>query len=208
MLHSFKGGLDGGHPIAGLVFDTSGALYGTTASTACCETIFKLTPPSPGQTQWTHTRLYRFQIFATNHPWGVIFDTNGALYGTTQVAGTVFKLAPPAPGQTQWTETVLYSFNGGSDGLFPRSGLIFDTSGALYGTTGSDGTSHFGTVFKLAPPSPGQTQWTKNVLYSFKGGSDGKGPNEGSLIFDTSGALYGATYRGGTADNGTVFKLE
>ena len=53
----------------------------------------------------------------------------------------------------------------------------------------------------------------ENVLYSFKGGQDGAYP-EGSLIMDTSGALYGTATEGGTGCSfngipgcGTVFKL-
>ena len=79
---------------------------------------------------------------------GVIFDREGALYGTTQIggtgnggsgAGTVFKLTPPGKGQTAWTESVLYRFCSQpscSDGFLPRyAGLIADREGALYGTT-------------------------------------------------------------------------
>jgi uncharacterized repeat protein (TIGR03803 family) len=97
------------------------------------------------------------------------------------------------------TEKVLYSFVGGADGSRPIAGLIFDTSGALYGTTEFGGSSALGTVFKLTPPAKGQTQWTQTVLHGFAGGSDGALPLA-SLIFDTSGALYSTTYDGGTAN--------
>jgi uncharacterized repeat protein (TIGR03803 family) len=51
VLHSFTGGSDGGHPVAGLLADAAGNLYGTTAggaSTKCaqgCGTVFELTAP-------------------------------------------------------------------------------------------------------------------------------------------------------------------
>jgi hypothetical protein len=84
---------------------------------------------------------------------GLIFDKQGALYGTTASAGTnlgtVFKLTPPANGQTAWTPTVLYRFTGGSDGGDPVAVLIADDSGALYSTTIIGGID--GTVFKLTP---------------------------------------------------------
>jgi hypothetical protein len=46
-----------------------------------------------------------------------------------------FKLTPPVAPATQWTETVIYSFT--SQGYSPIGSLIFDTYGALYGTTSS-----------------------------------------------------------------------
>src|SRR5208337_2239879 len=119
---------------------------------------------------------------------------------------------PPAAGQTQSTETPLYSFTGGADGGYPVAGLIFDTDGALYGTTQSyesygRSTINAGTVFKLTPPAAGKTQWTLSVLYTFPThSSDGASPS-GRLIFDTHGALYGTTQRGGSSSSGTVFKL-
>jgi uncharacterized protein YceK len=176
-----------------LIADESGALYGTTAlggNSACsvlgCGTVFKLTPPSQGETAWTETVLYSFKGASDGaNPFAsLISGESGALYGTTLLGGsgncfgsecgTVFKLTPPAEGETVWTETVLYSFNGGSDGNFPRASLIADERGALYGTTSSGGGSNCpgfvcGTVFKLTPPAEGQTAWTETVLYGFKG---------------------------------------
>ena len=70
----------------------------------------------------------------------LVFDKRGVLYGTTVGGGsvgygTVFELTPPAKGRTVWTETLLYSFKGSSDGQYPCAPLVFDQSGALYGTT-------------------------------------------------------------------------
>jgi uncharacterized repeat protein (TIGR03803 family) len=123
----------------------------------------------------SETVLYNFkgQSDGANPQGGLIADTEGALYGTTVKGGshnqgTVFKLTPPAAGQTQWTETVLYSFTGAADGGTPVAALIFDTHGALYGTTQSGGSSNnAGTVFKLTPPAAGKTQWTETVLHTF-----------------------------------------
>jgi uncharacterized repeat protein (TIGR03803 family) len=51
ILHSFNDSPDGAHPIAGLILDTAGNLYGTTSDggdLSCgfsgCGTVFKLTP--------------------------------------------------------------------------------------------------------------------------------------------------------------------
>ena len=48
-----------------------------------------------------------------------------------------------------------------------------DASGALYGATSLGGAYHNGTIFKLAPPAAGQTEWNMSVLYDFTGGFDG-----------------------------------
>jgi hypothetical protein len=94
---------------------------------------------------------------------GLIFDKQGALYGTALLGGsgtnggTVFKLTAPAKSQTGWKETVLYSFcslSSCADGTGPYAGLIADEQGALYSTTSSGGASSaqpccYGTVFKL-----------------------------------------------------------
>src|SRR5580658_9381828 len=72
---------------------------------------------------------------------GLIFDTDGNLYGTTIDGGTynygtVFELSPPSGGSGPWTETVLYSFGSAAgDGGVPSAGVIFDANGNLYGTT-------------------------------------------------------------------------
>jgi uncharacterized repeat protein (TIGR03803 family) len=234
VLYSFMGGSDGGYPLAGLIFDSSGALYSTTQGGGAfgLGTVFKLAPPAKKGGAWSESALYSFMGGSDGeYPGiaGVIFDKSGALYGTTERGGasgalcpdspdlgcgTVFKLTPPASSGGVWTKSVLHSFTGG-DGAVPVSGVIFDKSGALYGTTFSGGAGDNGTVFKLTPPASSGGIWSENVLYSFKGDSDGSTPFYGELVFHT-GALYGTTiYGGGAATNcgrpdegcGTVFKL-
>jgi uncharacterized repeat protein (TIGR03803 family) len=95
----------------------------------------------------------------------------------------------------------------GQDGASPRSDLILDASGNLYGTTVSGGTANVGTVFELTPQADGS--WRETVLYNFcskTNCSDGYFP-VGRLAFDQSGSLYGTTQNGGTYFRGTVFEL-
>lgn len=221
IIHVFAGGIGGALPNGGLIADTKGNLYGTTSGggTGCngqgCGVVFKLTPPTPGHTQWSYIVLHSFKGGADGlgPNGGLIIDAHGNLYGTTARGGgtfdvgTVFKLSPPAPGHALWTETVLWSFChsiGCMDGAYPRAGLIADAKGNLYGTTEYGGGT--GTVFQLAPPAPGHMQWTETVLYSFKGGVDGLRPN-GGLRIDSKGNLYGTTYFGVAQSGGMVFKL-
>ncbi len=96
---------------------------------------------------------------------------------------------------------MLYSFKAtGIDGNLPVAGLIFNSNGALFGTTttGDVGAGNNGTVFKLKPPAAGQTLWTEKVLHNFTGPpGDGMTALAG-LLLDNNGALYGhATWRDG-----------
>jgi uncharacterized repeat protein (TIGR03803 family) len=150
---------------------------------------------------------------------GLIRDTSGNFYGTTESggadgAGTVFELTPNKT-TTGWVHKVLYRFcaqGGGNctDGAYPEAGLIRDASGRLYGTTYQGGAVGDGTVFMLTPPAAGKTLWTEKVLYSFcqqADCTDGQRPEAG-LIEDASGNLYGTTYNGGTDGYyGAVFEL-
>jgi uncharacterized repeat protein (TIGR03803 family) len=245
-LYEFQGGTDGISPFPGLYMDSSGALYGTTpygGSYACgfslgCGTVFKLTPkPSGG---YNESLLHVFQGgtdgFAPTG--GLIGDASGALYGTTEEGGdktgvagdgTVFKLTPHIKGPG-YSKRVLHQFQGCSapsgpcDGANPDGSLYMDAKGALYGTTLYGGSQKCpnnnlcGTVFRLSPDVTNPRAYHENVLYNFKGGSDGATP-VGALIADSHGALYGATTLGGGANApacnfgsvvrgcGTVFKL-
>lgn len=105
-------------------------------------------------------------------------------------------------------ETVLWSFTGPTeDGANPTGALIADTSGNLYGTSTYGGTLNYGTVFRLAPPASGQTAWTETVLYNFGSYAHDAAIPMGALIFDSAGNLYGTSYKGGTRNHGTVFRL-
>jgi uncharacterized repeat protein (TIGR03803 family) len=216
VLYSFTGGDDGGNPYAGVIFDDSGNLFGTTpagGSTNDAGVVFKLSPPSGESTTWTETVLHTFTggDDGGNPNGGLIFDKSGNLYGTTvgvgfRGFGTVFRLAPPASGSGAWTETVIHTFGGPDDGAYPEDRLIFDGSGNLYGTASAGGTLGRGVVFELVAPSGGSTEWTENVLYNFTGDYDGRYPF-GGVVFDKSGNLYGTTTSAREELFGSVFEL-
>jgi uncharacterized repeat protein (TIGR03803 family) len=220
-LYSF-GEDDGAQPRGGVIIGPYGILYGTTyegGSSGVYGTVFNLRPPpkacKTALCPWTETVLYSFKGGADGaYPWdALVFDQTGNIYGTTQnggvpkptspcnigECGTVFELTPANGG---WIESVIYSFSG-SDGKNPLSGLTFDQSGNLYGTTWGGGAYGYGAVYQLTPSGSG---WTESILYNFTGGADGASPY-GGLIFDPSGKLYGATSAYGTGGGGTVFEL-
>jgi uncharacterized repeat protein (TIGR03803 family) len=212
ILHTFNGGSDGSAPAGGPIFDRSGALYGATDAGGVSNlgVVFKLTPPATAGGVWTETVLYNFAgIDGANPHDSLVFDTSGALYGTTSGGGdyglgTVFELTPPAAQGGAWTESVLHSFAGGVDGS-PWGSVTLDRSGALYGVTPDGGSDGAGSIFVLTPPATPGGAWSKSVLHTFAY-LDGSAPN-GGLIFDRSGALYGATLSGGDHNRGTVFQL-
>ena len=220
-LYSFQGGADGKRPTDALVEDKTGAFYGTTynggGGTICqggqgCGTVFKLTPPVAGQKTWTETLLWLFTggEDGSNPYAGVSLDKSGNLYGVTVYggsagAGVAFELSPPAAGQTAWVESVLHNFQSNQDGGAPYGNLIFGPRGVLYGTTFGGGSGG-GTVFKLSPPSGGQSDWTESQLFNFAGGSSGEFPY-GGLLRIKGGDLFGTTSAGGANNFGTVFEV-
>lgn len=161
VLHSFDSSTDGNFPRAGVILDGSGNLYGTTENggTNGWGTVFEVSPPSGGSTDWTETVLYSFGFNTDGGNPGysvLVQDGSGNLYGTTQVGGTprngvAFKLAPPAHGSMNWTETTVYSFTGTPDGGEPESGFIPGPDGSLIGTTFQGGVNNQGTVYQLTP---------------------------------------------------------
>jgi uncharacterized repeat protein (TIGR03803 family) len=209
VLYSFGNTPDGLNPEAGLVFDGSGNLYGTTVNggTFGGGTVFELSPNGAGG--WTETGSYSFGGTPSDglNPYsGLVFDSSSNLYGTTANGGlygggTAFEIIHNSPGIGCCRENPVYSFGNGNDGKNPFSGLIFDASGNLYGTTANGGTNAKGTAFELSPSG------TESVIYNFgSSGTDGQNPYSG-LIFDPFGNLYGTTQNGGLYSGGTVFKL-
>jgi uncharacterized repeat protein (TIGR03803 family) len=225
VLHNFTGGSDGCLPVAGLIADSAGNLYGVTAQGGLgpCDrgygVVFKL------DTANNLTVLHTFGFSNGAYPASVLLlDQAGNLYGTTDGGGSaecgfdgcgvVFELSPQSDGS--WTEKVLYEFcslSGCADGEEPFSGpLVRDSAGNIYGTTYFGGASRncdgagCGAVFKI--DSVGK----ETVLYSFTHGADGAFPSPG-LTTDASGNLYGVASNGGDDSCnppdgcGTVFRI-
>lgn len=193
---------NGAFPQAPLISDSAGNLYSTTtgggtcSGYAQCGTVFEL---ASGASGWTHTVLHDFTGAGDGAelPAGLIRDSSGNFYGTTQLGGasgegTIFRI------DTSGNKTILHSFNG-TDGAYPYAGLIADASGNFYGTTAYGGSDKVGTVFEL------NTAGNLTTLHTFTGGSDGAYP-EGSLLLQ-NGFLYGVTSAGGSANKGTIFQL-
>jgi uncharacterized repeat protein (TIGR03803 family) len=158
-LLSFNG-TDGAYASAALVQATDGNFYGTTAgggsggASLCdysegCGTVFRITPSG------RLTTLHSFDYTDGANPFAALVQaTDGNFYGTTQYGGasgactefgcgTVFKITPSG------TLKTLHSFDS-TDGAFPFAGLVQDTNGKFYGTTGGGGANGDGTVFSVS----------------------------------------------------------
>lgn len=233
IVYSFQGGKDGYLPLGNLTFDAKGNLYGATffggGHGTCdqgvypyCGTVFELSPPSKKGGDWTEKVLYSFKNGpdGTNPNGGLIFDGEGALYGTTVYGGAkvescaddggdgcgvAFELKPPARKGGAWVETVLHRFTDFPDGRHPFAGVVFGSEGNLYGTTlgGGQGSTADGTVFELKPRHGGGAPWSETVLYTFLDGNDGGFPMD-PLILDNKGNLYGEA---GAGAGGTIFEM-
>lgn len=119
------------------------------------------------------------------------------------VAGVAFSAIPVAEAQV-FSSAALHQFAGApNDGFGPTGTLIADSSGNLYGTTQTGGTSNLGTVFELVSSSG---TYQEKILYNFTGSPDGSQPYAG-LVMDSLGNLYGTTTLGGTSNVGTAFEL-
>jgi uncharacterized repeat protein (TIGR03803 family) len=216
VIHSFQDKADGAAPLARVVLDTPGNIYGTTpaggivtcqlgGSYSGCGVVFKFTPGG------TESELYKFNRSNNGlSPWGgLTMDSEGTLYGTTQGGpgnsgcGTVFKI-------NKNVETILHVFDcSGSEGYLPTAGVVLDSAGNIYGTTPVGGTrcgTQCGTVFKI------DMSGLYTVLHNFTGKSDGGSPG-GELLIDSGGNLYGTTAAGGNLKCsggmgcGTVFRI-
>lgn len=221
-----NGSADGYLPDGTLVRDAAGNLYGTTIAGGTgaypAGTVFELTPNSDGT--WTEETLYTFTGGADGAvPFaGVVFDSKGNLYGTTQQGGisngtcgggcgVVFELSPSATG---WTHAVLHSFSGGPDGAVPTAPVVLDAAGNVYGTTEGGGVQSqcyslgCGIAFELVRAHG----WKEKVLHTFQNApKDGAYP-AGGVTFDGKGNLVGTTEGGGNwsvdaGSDGTVYKL-
>ncbi|HEY6770106.1 MAG TPA: choice-of-anchor tandem repeat GloVer-containing protein [Candidatus Sulfotelmatobacter sp.] len=215
VLYSFTGGTGGSGPWGGLIFDSSGNLYGTLhGSPADVGAVFALNRGTGG---WTFNVLYTAGIDRGDGP-GVVFDGSGNLYGDIGDGqgsfGAIGELSSESGG---WTYTQLYSIcpqtGGCPDGYNEPVPPIWDASGNLWGTMlyggikqspclTSDGC---GVIFEMTPNGDGT--WTYDLIHQFaSSSSDGQFP-DGGLVMDAAGNFYGNTQQGGAYGHGTIFKF-
>jgi uncharacterized repeat protein (TIGR03803 family) len=188
---------NGGQPASGLVADSNGNLYGTTAAGGAngYGTVFEI----PKGSNSIET-LYSFNYWYEPNPAvPLVVDSAGDLFGvtayTTYTYGTVFEIP-----QGSNTFTPLASFTNNALGTNPNA-LAIDASGNLFGTTSGGGSNNSGVVFELARGST-----TIATLASL--GPTNYGPGQyGAVVLDANDDVFGVTESGGTAYDGSIFEL-
>lgn len=182
-------------PFGGLTSQNAVKFLGQPSSSSAYRVLYvfqgKTEGESDGEVPESSVIEVKNRFYGTTVSGGTL---NYSLCGGTQFfagCGTVFKMT--AGGK----ESIVYRFTGGTDGFFPRAGLIA-LNGTLYGTTTGSGRPHCketpgdcGTVFALS--LSGQ----ERVLHGFNGSPDGGGPSDDLIA--VNGTLYGTTYHGGFA---------
>jgi uncharacterized repeat protein (TIGR03803 family) len=221
VLHSFGAfNGDGEFPVAGVIFDSAGNLYGTTlgGGTQLDGTVFKLTGVG---CSWVEQILYSFcsvgypmncndgstpEAALTLYNGGILLGTTTSGGGNGGANGVVFQLVPSGSG---YAESVIYNFPQSINGAVPGSGLAVDSNGNLYGEVFLGGTGNVGLVYKLVAQSGGG--WNYTVIFNFNGPNGGNALGD-SVILDASGNLYGTTEGGGICGQflggcGVVYEL-
>jgi uncharacterized repeat protein (TIGR03803 family) len=178
-----------------LVIDSQGDLFGTLSSggVTAYGNVFEVAHGTNAI-----TTLAAFNNTNGSAPSaGLVMDSTGNLYGTTQTGGasgngTIFEIPSGSN-----SITTLTSFNG-VDARSPDSTLLLDGKD-LFGISGG-GANNAGTVFEFVPGA-----YNPGILFSF-GGNSGSSPT-GTLWLDSRGNVYGATSGGGAGNAGVVFEL-
>jgi len=206
LLYSFSGS-DGSDPVAGVTFDNSGNLYGTTAAGGNYGygTVYEL---SPSDSNWTESILHHFELGSDGGvPYaGLVFYGGNTLFGAATDGGpggggggTIFELKQSAG---VWKFELIYGLPGwGISGSFRN--VLVESASKIYATTHCDGVNDAGTVYELTKSG---SSWTYNSLYVFTGGTDGLF-SFSNLVNDKAGNLYGTTNRGGSDGAGVAFKI-
>ena len=206
-LYTFTGGSSGRSASGGVLLDSLGNLYGTTAAggTGCADGCGKVYELTLVDGVWTEITLHDFEDGNDgNGPVApLIFDAAGNIYGGTQTyassGGSVFELTPSESG---WSYQQIYNLPGyGNSGVMGP--LMVDSLGNVYGTCSGNGLYENGTALEL---SPSQDGWSLTTLHDFDRGSLGGGPWS-NLTFDSNGHLLGTAQVGGAHDKGVIFEI-
>ena len=201
VLARFDGAGQGSSPYCGVVEAGDGKLYGVTVMGGSLGygTLYQLNKGGGG-----FELLHDFVANGTDgrQPQGrLLLSSDGVLYGTTYYGGgngggIVFKIQRDGSGFT-----LLHSFDAFTDGLFCTTGLVEGTNHLIYGVTSIGGYWNQGILFCLDTNGG-----SYKMLHEFGASGDGQNPYSG-LVRGPDGVLYGTTYTGAGAMNGTIFKI-
>ena len=204
ILHSFlAAGQSEYSPVGGMVEGPDGALYGTVSSggtNLLRGAVFKI---GKDGNNYTVLRLFGSGTDGQTPLAGVIRGSDGLLYGTTYSGGTNGGGTIFAINTNGSFYSVLHSFsNAGGEGVNPQAPLFETADGALCGGTwNSPGIPTYGGAFVLSKDAVNYS-----VLHSFGASPDASRLKAG-FAQGTDGALYAATYYGGSNNVGAIFRV-
>jgi uncharacterized repeat protein (TIGR03803 family) len=195
-LGSFNG-TNGSNPEGGVVLDSAGNLFGTTAYGGANDdgSVFEIALGSG-----TISTLASFDGANGDGPeGGVVLDSSGNLLGTTYKGGlnndgTAFEVA-----QGSGLITIMASFND-ANGYGPLCAVL-DSSGNLFGTTQYGGASGVGTAFEIAHGG-GLITTLASFNYTNSTGYEPIG-----VVLDSSGDLLGTRNGSGADGSGAIFEI-
>lgn len=217
VLHSFDG-TNGANPEAKLLEATDGWLYGTASGggpgTNDYGVVFRLQKNGSG-----------FQLLKSfggtngaNPEGGLIEAADGGLYGTTcygggtnipnltaswsSNVGTVFRLEKDGSGFSVLKHFhYATSWSSQTNGNYPYGQLVQTANGFLFGMTSSGGRGMAGTLYRVN--TNGANFATLRELTNATWANPVAG-----LTLGSDGMLYGATFEGGTAGGGILFRID
>ena len=191
-------GTNGANPDAGLVEDTSGNLFGTTASGGASNdgTVFEVAAG-------THTLTTLATFTGTNggEPYaGLVEDSSGNLFGTTYNGGasndgTVFEIA--AASTTSTTLTFNYTVAAGQSD--PR--LDYTSTSALTLSGGTIQNASGNNAVLTLPATGSDGLYNQNIVIATAPTVTAVSPSTGSTSGGTSVTITGTNFTGATAVN-------
>jgi uncharacterized repeat protein (TIGR03803 family) len=187
---------DGSFPNGGVTLGFDGNLHGTTQSGGAngVGTVFKVSPSGKLITQFSFDNLNDDSV--PTYP--VFQGQDGNYYGVSigqynGQYGAFFKVTPAGA----LTTLLDFNFTNGDLPNLPTQG----TDGNFYGTTELGGSTDEGVIYRISPKG------AITVLHTFTGyPGDGNLP-VGQLVQANDGNFYGVTYKGGTYNQGSIFRI-
>ncbi len=194
-LYSFQNGSDGAYPQSPLTLDASGNLYGSNEAGNTSQ-IYRLAPQG---SSWNFSLLSVFpqgEIVNTATP--LLYNNNSLTGLAWNSQGVIYQATEPQGGGLPWALSTVFTF---PSGVRP-DWIAADVGMQKFYVSTSEGN---GSVVQLIPGQP----WTENVLYNFKGDTDGYNPT--FVMVGADGAIYGTAWGGRRLKKlgfgGVVFKL-
>ena len=195
VVYSFNGLGHGGDPVAGLTFDSSGNLWGTTCG-GLVPVVFELTPSGNGWTYQVISGIGEPLGGCPNSP--LVDGGSGVFYGTLNTGGqngdNVFQVKNGVVSDI--------ALEGRSNAPPAPVTLVKDSSTVLYGIATQ--TAYCGTIFKLTRQAG---TWTSMDIHHFDSNYECT-PNANSpwSILEMDNVLYGTASSGGPLGYGAIWK--